>query len=127
MSKDERRLYERYPASYKIDYCNGDTFLYSYISNISEMGIFIRSDEPLPEGTELDLRFELNTGEIVSLKGEVAWINPVRDDGENLNPGMGVRFTELTPDLRETVVELVHTIAYLQDNAPPVMRDRSLN
>ena len=43
----------------------------------------------------------------------VAWINPLRTDRENLNPGMGVRFTDLSPEQRERVVSLVKTVAYL--------------
>ena len=27
------------------------------------------------------------------LEGEVTWINPYRESGDNLNPGMGVRFS----------------------------------
>jgi type IV pilus assembly protein PilZ len=46
--------------------------------------------------------------------GEVTWINPYRPFGDNLNPGMGVRFRELSPDLRERIVALVRTVAYLR-------------
>ena len=34
-----------------------DTFLYACITNISAMGIFVRTDTPLPVGTRLTLRF----------------------------------------------------------------------
>jgi type IV pilus assembly protein PilZ len=80
------------------------------------MGIFIRTDEPLPVGTELNLRFGPD-GKELELAGEVVWINPVRIGGDNINPGMGVRFLELTPDQREQVVDIVRTVAYLQDEA----------
>jgi type IV pilus assembly protein PilZ len=53
------------------------------------------------------------------VRGCVTWINPVREHGENLNPGMGIRFEDLTPEARERVVELVRTIAYLNvDDVP---------
>jgi type IV pilus assembly protein PilZ len=110
----ERRKHERFPTSIQVDYASGDTFLFSYIENISEMGIFIRSDDPLPVGTELRLRFGPN-GALLEMSGEVVWINPLRPGGDNLNPGMGVRFRNLTPDLRERVVDLVKTVAYLGD------------
>ena len=112
---DERRKHERYPTSIQVDYASGDTFLFSYIENISEMGIFIRSDDPLPVGTELRLRFGPD-GALLEMNGQVVWINPIRPEGDNLNPGMGVRFTDLTPELRERVVELVKTVAYLGDD-----------
>ncbi|HEY8042309.1 MAG TPA: PilZ domain-containing protein, partial [Polyangiaceae bacterium] len=51
------------------------------------------------------------------LEGEVAWINPVRPNGDNPNPGMGVRFVNLRPDDRERLVEVVRTIAYVREPA----------
>ncbi len=110
----DRRRYERYDVTISVDYASGDTFLFSYIQNISEMGIFIRSDEPLPVGTALELRFAPDGQEPIELSGEVTWVNPYRPLGDNLNPGMGVRFKCLTPEMRERVVALVRTVAYLR-------------
>jgi len=110
----DRRRFERFDTSISVDYSSGDTFLFSYIQNISEMGIFIRSDTPLPIGTELALRFSPDGQEAIELAGEVAWVNPLRPFGENLNPGMGVRFRGLSPDMRERIVSLVRTVAYLK-------------
>ncbi len=111
----ERRRYERFDAELSVDWTSGENFLFSYIANISEMGIFIRSDAPAPKGTRLRLRFASEDQPALELEGVVMWINPVRADGENLNPGMGVRFMDLTPEQRERVVDLVRTVAYLQD------------
>ena len=110
----ERRQYERFETSISVDYSSGETFLFSYIQNISEMGIFIRSDAPFPIGTALELRFAPDGQTPLQLVGEVTWVNPYRPFGDNLNPGMGVRFRELTPDKRERVVDLVRTVAYLR-------------
>lgn len=112
----DRREHDRFDTRLEVDYRSGENFLFSYIQNISEMGIFVRSDEPLPVGTELDLRFHPEGEEPVELRGQVAWVNPVKLGGDNINPGMGVRFLGLTPELRERLVALVRTIAYLQDD-----------
>jgi type IV pilus assembly protein PilZ len=112
----ERRQFERYETSISVDYSSGDTFLFSYIQNISEMGIFIRSDDPFPIGTVLQLRFAPEGQEVIELTGEVTWVNPYRPFGDNLNPGMGVRFRDLAPDMRERIVALVRTVAYLRAN-----------
>ncbi|MBC7172577.1 MAG: hypothetical protein H5U40_09135, partial [Polyangiaceae bacterium] len=49
----DRRGYPRFSiADVPVDYSDGHTFLFAYVENISEMGIFIRSDDPLPVGTE---------------------------------------------------------------------------
>ncbi|HMI91839.1 MAG TPA: TIGR02266 family protein [Polyangiales bacterium] len=112
----ERREHTRYETSVAVDYASGETFLFAYLKNISAMGIFIRTNEPLSIGTTLRLRFHVDEDDPLVLDGEVTWINPFRPNGENLNPGMGVRFTELTPDRREQVVALVRTVAYLRDD-----------
>jgi type IV pilus assembly protein PilZ len=112
----ERREHQRFDTSVAVDYASGDTFLFAYLTNISEMGIFIRTEDPLPKGTRLRLRFHVDEADPLVLEGEVAWINPLRKTGENINPGMGVRFIQLTPDRREQVVALVRTVAYLRDD-----------
>lgn len=114
----ERRRHERFATEIKVDYRSGENFLFSYIRNISEMGIFIRSDDPLPVGTEIELCFRPDGEDPLDVRGLVVWVNPVKPIGENLNPGMGVRFENLTPELRERLVDLVRTIAYLQEDTP---------
>jgi type IV pilus assembly protein PilZ len=95
-----------------------DTFLYASIRNISAMGIFVLTREPLEIGTRLQLRFAPpGVTEPFTVSGVVQWINPVRPLSENLNPGMGVLFVDLTPEAREKLVEAVHTIAYVHDSS----------
>jgi uncharacterized protein (TIGR02266 family) len=114
----ERRTSEPFAAELNIDGSSGDHFLFSYIKNISEMGIFIRSDAPAAVGTALRLRFSIPGEPALELSGVVTWINPVRPDGLNLNPGMGVHFRDLTPEQRERLVAVVKTVAYLNDEPP---------
>lgn len=113
----ERRSHERFATHLHVDVASGDAFLFAYVTNISEMGIFIRSDDPLPVGTELRLRIAPNDGgPPLELGGMVVWINPLRPTGDNPNPGMGVRFDALSAEQRERLVSLVRAIAYLQDD-----------
>ncbi|CAN5389672.1 hypothetical protein BH09MYX1_BH09MYX1_19990 [soil metagenome] len=114
-SAKDRRIFDRIPVSWDVDCTIEDTFLYASIANISAMGIFIRTEEPLVIGTELDLSFRPPGHEPFRLRGQVAWINPVRADGDNPNPGMGIRFLELTAEDRERLVDVVHAIAYLRE------------
>jgi type IV pilus assembly protein PilZ len=66
-------------------------------------------------GTRLTLRFAPpDAAESFVLHGDVQWIN--RDVAGSPNPGMGIRFIELTPDDRERIVDAIHTIAYLRDD-----------
>lgn len=109
----ERRTYERYPVQISVDYDDGESFLFSYIENISAMGIFIRSSSPLPVGTHLSLRFCPCEREALELDGEVVWVNAPKLGAAASTAGMGVTFTSLTADQREAVVDLVRTVAYL--------------
>ena len=115
---DERRTHERFPTRIAVDVHSdrpsGDHFLFAYIENISERGIFVRTDDPLPPGTEITLRFTAES-ERIELDGSVMWVNPVRENGDNPNPGMGVRFESLSPEDRERIVEVVRAVAYLND------------
>lgn len=108
----ERRQSDRFPTFIKVNYTDGETFLYSYIENISDMGIFIYTEEPFDIGTELNLQFGREDEDPIEIRGRVMWVNPVRNGG-NINPGMGVQFLDLEIETREQIVELVKSVAYL--------------
>lgn len=112
---DDRRSYDRYQVEWAVDCVADDTFLYASIANISAMGIFVKTVDPLAVGMRLLLSFAPPGYEPFKLEGEVAWINAVRPDGDNPNPGMGVRFVNLRPDDRERLVEVIRTIAYVRE------------
>ena len=112
----ERRVFDRYDVEWSVDCVASDTFLYASITNISEMGIFVRTTDPLKLNTKLRLTFAPPGGEqSFQLEGSVAWVNCVRENGDNPNPGMGIRFVNLQPEERERLVEVIRTIAYLRE------------
>jgi type IV pilus assembly protein PilZ len=115
-----RRTSERVGVTWVVDCETEETFLYASIRNISEMGIFVQTTKPLTVGTRLTLRFAPQ-GVPVSyvLEGTVQWINVAHPLRETLNPGMGIRFVDLTPEDRERIVETIRTIAYLRDAPVP--------
>ena len=99
-----------------VDYGAKDTFLFAYISDISEMGIFVRTPRPEPPGTRLNLRFSPPGGAPLELEGQVTWINPPRTDNDiHRQSGMGIQFVDLTAPQREQLLRLVRTFAYLDD------------
>jgi type IV pilus assembly protein PilZ len=115
--RDDRRSHDRYDVEWAVDCVAEDTFLYASIANISAMGIFVKTTEPVPVGTRLVMSFEPPGVPPFKLEGEVAWINRVRPDGDNPNPGMGVRFVNLHADERERLVGVIRTIAYVRGPA----------
>lgn len=112
-----RRGTDRVEVSWSVDCESRDTFLYASIANISEFGIFVRTQEPLEVGTRLTLNFTPpGSDEPFVLHGQVQWVNAVRMLADNPNPGMGIRFVDLTTESRSRLIDTVRTIAYVRDN-----------
>jgi type IV pilus assembly protein PilZ len=121
----ERRGGERIAVDWQVDCETEDTFLFATITNISSMGIFVRTLAPLPIGTLLLLKFaprlvstvlgdglrEASELDRFELEGAVVWVNPARPSCPN--PGMGVGFRGLSPEDRDRLVLVVRSIAYL--------------
>ena len=110
----DRRQHERVTVNWSVDYRASDTFLFAYISDISAMGIFVRTPRPESPGTRLNLRFSPPGGPALDLEAQVIWINPPRnDDDESRQPGMGIQFVDLGDAQREQLVRRARTFAYL--------------
>ena len=97
---------------WSVDCRSEETFLFAYITNVSALGLFVRTDLPLPVGTPVRLRFAPDGDGSFELAGEVAWVNA--DVRHSRNPGMGVRFVGIGAEDRERLVEAIHTIAYVR-------------
>lgn len=74
------------------EFASVDQFITEYVSDISRSGIFIRSKDPLPEGTKVKLHFTVIVEEIETIEGIGEVVRVSHDP-----PGMGVVFVELTP------------------------------
>ena len=83
-----------------------DQFIVEYVQNISKGGVFIKSDNPLPVGTLVNLRFTVILDELETIEGvgKVAWVAP---SGSQQQPGMGVVFTELTSYSKKLLEKLL--------------------
>ena len=81
-----------------------DQFIQEYVTNISRSGAFIKTNSPLPIGTEVDLRFTVIMDDIETITG-VGRVVRVE-----ANPsGMGVVFVKLS-DYSERLIEKLLTI-----------------
>ena len=79
------------------------------MTNISRTGAFIRSRDPLPVGTRVNLRFSviLDEVEVIEGVGEVVRVS-------QSPPGMGVVFRKLSP----ASMELINRIYDLFERKP---------
>jgi Tfp pilus assembly protein PilZ len=67
-----------------------EAFIREYVTNISRSGAFIRREEPLPLGTEVNLKFTVIMDDIETIEGTGKVVR-VQDDP----PGVGVVFTRI--------------------------------
>src|SRR5580765_2322504 len=70
----DRRIHERVLVDIEVDYKADETFLFAYITDISAMGIFVRTNNPEPIGTKLNLCFRMPKelgGRLMEVEGEV--------------------------------------------------------
>ncbi len=75
-----------------------EAFRSEFAADISETGCFIRSPHPLPVGTQVGLRFTVIEGDLAIIEGAGEVVRVVLASAGD--PGMGVRFDELTPASR---------------------------
>ena len=90
-----RRGNPRAPIELKVEYKKMNTFFADYTKNISKGGTFIKTDRPLPVGTEFLFKLTLPKREHpFELKGAVIWTNqPSEIQRPEVNEmGMGIRF-----------------------------------
>src|SRR5580692_8778560 len=96
IAASDRRAAPRVLVDLEVDYALEDNYLFAYITDISETGIFVRTTTPETPGTHLNLRFaplddDADAGDRIEVEGEVIWINPYRPGApDNLHPGMGI-------------------------------------
>ncbi len=86
---DLRRREERVTINKEFE--SFDAFVHEYVTNISRSGAFVRSQHPLPVGTEVNLKFTVITDEVEHIEG-IGKVVRVETDP----PGMGVVFTSLS-------------------------------
>ena len=114
VADSDRRVAPRVLVDLEVDYASEDNYLFAYITDISETGIFVRTTTPEAPGTNLNLRFRVDDGPQIQVEGTVIWVNPFRPNNkDNLHPGMGIRFVELDDERKDRLLELVRRFAYL--------------
>jgi uncharacterized protein (TIGR02266 family) len=103
----DKRYQRRLPVRINVEYEDTADFLTDYTANVSIGGMFIETEEPLAVGTHFRLRFTVPSRvKPIDTIAEVRWAQP-RTQRSTLNPGMGVRFQELSNADFDAVQEML--------------------
>ena len=88
------------------EFSSVEQFINEYVINLSRSGVFIKSDDPLPSGTKVNLRFTVIFEDLETIEG-VGEVVRVVSAGPGQTAGMGVVFVELTQFSRELVERIL--------------------
>lgn len=99
------RVHPRVELHVEVTLESGHNFYTGLSSNVSEGGLFVASDTPLPIGTRLLVRFALE-GEAATIDAvcEVCWLRPRSAD---FPTGFGMRFLEISDEALARVATFV--------------------
>jgi type IV pilus assembly protein PilZ len=105
----------RIPVHLAITRSTLGTFLDSEIMNLSKGGVFIRTDLPLPPGSEIDFEFTLpNSNKVVRAEGVVVWSRKRALKSSaylpDHPPGMGVQFRKLDTSDIEAILDEIESL-----------------
>ena len=85
------------------EFSSVDEFIAEYVTNISRSGAFIKTKEPLPLGTKVNLKFTVLIDDLETIEG----IGEVVRLQEEPELGMGVVFVELTSHSQDLIAKLI--------------------
>jgi type IV pilus assembly protein PilZ len=108
----ETRTEPRVALSFRVKYKTPEGHQFdSRGGGIGGGGLFIESTTPLLVGTKIAMEFSLSEQppEWIPAKGVVAWVCP-KADQYTFSPGMGIRFCDMAPELRERILSIVASL-----------------
>lgn len=104
------RQAKRTPVTLKIKFKSAtlDQFIERYSVDVSHGGIFIRTKDPLPVGTQLRFEFQLkDASPLITGEGTVVWTREHDPSRTGVAPGMGVRFDRLADGSQEVLDKIL--------------------
>ena len=110
--KDDRRGDNRAAIELKVEYKRLNSFFADYTKNISRGGTFIKTNRPLPIGTEFVFKlFVPQLERPLAIHGEVQWVvTEAEAEVQRTEPGMGIRFVYKTGDPQAEIARAVEKL-----------------
>jgi len=104
----ERRKTLRMPIAARVTFSEGNREEVWFTENMSEGGLYLKTEKPPFVGTVLNLEISLpGVEKLVKLSGEVMW----RYEGH----ACGVRFRRVTAQIRKTLTEFLESAGVSDD------------
>lgn len=94
MASSDRRIIQRFPVAFRLDFIHAGDYLISCSRDISMDGMFINTTYPAPSGTHVNVIFPAGDTHEVEVTALVVWS---RGKSSYHKPGMGVQFLSPLP------------------------------
>lgn len=94
MATSDRRIIQRFPVDFRVDFIHAGDYLISCSRDISMDGMFINTQSPAPVGTHINVIFPVDGSLEMEVAALVVWN---REKSSSARPGMGVQFLSSLP------------------------------
>ena len=95
-----RRKRIRVALCHKVYVTHNETPYEFYTGNISDGGVYIKTEDPFPAGTEVEISLPLEAGSHIHLTAIVAHARRHSNDISGYPAGMGIEFKDVSDDER---------------------------
>lgn len=107
---DNERREKRCPISLQVKYGSGQEFKLDYTMNVSQGGMFIKTDTPPAIGTKIHLELHIpELGDPILIYGEVVHMHKYASGDEDA--GIGVKFLDIDPISRGILVNYIKSLS----------------
>ncbi len=100
-AEHEQRRHDRVPVNQ--EFAPIADYISEYVTDLSRGGVFIRTDNPLPVGTTVNLNFSVIVEDVRTIEGEG---EVVRVEQSSEEQGMGIAFNRLTASSQQVIDEI---------------------
>jgi len=108
---DDQREDPRLDVKICVDFASRDMFLSNYVTNLSNGGLFIQSQNPLPVRTEILITLTLpETQAVIQIKGRVVWTYDIKKGTGRIVPGMGIKFIDLSMENKTEIKNYIQRL-----------------
>jgi uncharacterized protein (TIGR02266 family) len=106
------REHPRMPYGVQVEFRTSSSFLIMYSVNLSRGGLFLETDQDIPEGSPIALSLAVPGAGAIDVAGVVMWRRAL--DSPDGPPGLGIEFADIAPQLGAVIDQLVSSFHGMQ-------------
>jgi len=102
--QNNRRAEHRYPVTVEVTFESEHNFFTGLTHDLSGGGLFVATHQTLSVGERIRLTFTLpGFAEPIEILTEVRWVRGGEGSGRGMEPGMGLKFLQMSPRAKNAV------------------------